>query len=306
MAQLGKAAINAATGRGIKVGTLGAGLGKGLAAYFIGTQILNLITRKQFTWQNEEKGHKLDAWIPDFTGKTPGYFISPFSVAAELTHDVIRYSHWEPDVLSVASKILANKASPLARAGKVLTTGRDWNDQKLVGAWEKAKAAAWALAPAPIPVQPMIKGGPAGQAQRQAFGSAGFKIEPAPTAQDQIFEMVNEWKKNNRDPKLRQQLERFEREQMAPSDYKPLKQALIKEDKESARDEYLKLKEMGKTGPQIRREFQTPKPFTGSAENDLKFYNTLTPQEKEVWKRAKQERRDLLKKFNSFDKTKRP
>lgn len=191
--QLGKVPVDLAQGRTAQIGTLAKGVGNGLLAYFVGTQLLNLATRKHFTWDNPEKDHKLDAWIPDVTGKTPGFFISPFSVAAELTHDFIRYSARKSDAVEVLSTIAGNKLSPFARAASVLFNGEDYSGTKIYGSWNKIKAAAWSLAPTPIPLSGQIKGQSyPGQTQRQLLGSAGLKVELAPKREvPRIVEKLN-------------------------------------------------------------------------------------------------------------------
>lgn len=177
--QLAKTPIDSVRAGQLRTGTLAKGVGQGLAAYFVATQLLNLATRGKPTWENDEKEHKLDAWIPDVTGDTGGYFISPFSVAAEVSHDFIRYSPKE-GVLGAAGKITANKLSPLGRAEEVLRTGEDYSGTKLYGTWARVKEAAWSLAPTPIPLSAPIRGTSyPGQTQRQLLGSAGLKVEPA-------------------------------------------------------------------------------------------------------------------------------
>ena len=175
--------------RRLKLGTLGKGMAQGLAAYFIGTQLLNLATRHKLTFQNDEKGHKFDAWIPDVTGKSPGFWLSPMSVVAEITHDAIHYSRTEPDAIAAAARILENKASPYVRAGKVLLSGETWDKKKLVGAWERARAAAVALAPTPLPFAGFQSATP-GSVQRQLTASAGVKTEPVEKPGTLYFESL--------------------------------------------------------------------------------------------------------------------
>lgn len=286
------------------VRSIGAGLGRGLAAYFVGTQILNLITRGQFTFQNEEKGHKLDAWIPDFTGKTAGFFISPFSVPAEITHDLIRYGETEPDMMAAASRIIGNKISPIMRAEEVLRTGRDWDKTKIVGAWERAKAAAWALAPTPIPASALVQmraGKPTypGQVQRQLTASMGFKTEPAPTAQTQIRNMARDWMKDNEDPVLRARYERELKQEFGQSDYAPMRTALLKNDLKAAKAEFDKLMET-KSAKGIAAAMEPGKPFTHSKELERRFVNTLSLKQLGTYRRAQDERIEMYKRFTEM------
>lgn len=178
-----------------KVGTLGKGMVGGIAAYILGTQILNYATRGHSTFENPEPGRKFDAFIPDIA--TPllnkatggdrtvgeGYWLSPLSVPAEVTHDMIRYSRdlapKEESVAPVAAgaRILANKLSPPARATKTLLSGEEFG-KSLPGSWERVKAAAIDLKPTPIATQGAISESRPGQFQRQIMASAGFKTEP--------------------------------------------------------------------------------------------------------------------------------
>lgn len=163
-----------------KVGTALKGTAVGLAAYFVGVQLLNMYFRHQPTWENKEKDHKLDAWIPDPTGKTPGFFLSPLSVAAEVTHDAMRYSHGK-DFLETSAQIAANKASPLSRSVITGVTGRDYRGQKILDTGfpeNRLKQAGKALLPLPLPVAGLTSDTP-GANIRQAVGSLGLKIEPA-------------------------------------------------------------------------------------------------------------------------------
>jgi hypothetical protein len=75
-----------------KPGNLTAGVGKGLLAYMAATQVINMFTTGHPTWENEDSKHKLDAYIPDWIQGGPGFYMSPLSVVAEMSHDAIRYA----------------------------------------------------------------------------------------------------------------------------------------------------------------------------------------------------------------------
>ncbi len=164
--------------RALKVGTLAKGVGRGLAAYFIGTQLINFFTRHHSTMQNPEPEHKLDAWIPDPTGKTGGFFLSPFSVVAELTHDWFRYSHVKQNQLQVAAQILKNKSSPLERSIQTLLSQSDFAGNKILETKDVNKIALKSVLPTPLPIAGATSDTP-GQGVRQAFSMGGFKVEPS-------------------------------------------------------------------------------------------------------------------------------
>lgn len=220
--------------RKLQVGSLGVGMGRGLVMYLLATQIGNLITtglwkgKPQPTWENEDKGHKLDMWVPDFTGKTRGYYISPLGVVAETTHDLMKSMKSEPDILSAAGKMLSNKASPEWRAGRVLLEGRDWSQNEVAGVWNKAKAAALDLLPVPIPASSIIKGGAPGSTQRLIMQSLGAKAEPAGSARNDVMERARAWGLHSSSQKIQRHFSmRF-----PPSEYAPLKQAITGNDRE--------------------------------------------------------------------------
>lgn len=289
--------------RTLLVGTIGKGMAQGLAASFVAAQIINLITRGKPTWENDEPGHKLNAFIPDATGKGQGFFISPFGVQAELFHDLLRYSQNEGNVLDAAARIASNKSSPFMRATKVMLQGKDWDQQKIVGAWDRIKQSAFALVPTPIPASSLMrKNAPSGSLQKQLTASLGLKTEFAPTPAQQLRVLKMDWMKNSDDPKVQHEYERQQKEELAQSDYRLMRQALRQGDLATAREEYLKLVPLKKnsrmSGPRTIAEAMQPRNITGlSKENELKFVRSLTPQQKRIYEAAKQERMDLYRRF---------
>lgn len=274
----------------ILVGSLGKGLAQGIAAYMIGAQILNLVTRGKFTWQNEEKDHKLDAFIPDFTGKSPGFFLSPLSTQAELTHDLIRYNRTEPSKLAAAVRVMSNKTSPLWRAGKVLLTGEEWNKTQVIDSWDRAKAAGVALVPTPIPLSTLTKPSAApGSLQRQLTASAGFKTEPAASALQQTAQDARDFMRTSSNPRLRDMWERQQKEHFE-SDYRPLRQALQRNDPEAAVSELKKL-EPAHPPAEIARAFRESarRPFTGSTMAERQFLASLDQKGREQYRQARRQ-----------------
>lgn len=310
--QIAKGIGEAPFKRRLVVGSLGSGLAKGLLAYVAGTQLLNLITRKQFTWQNPEKGHKLDAWVPDATGKTKGFFLSPLSVPAELTHDLVRYYEQSsaPNdatrLADAANKIRSNKMSPLWRSGSVLMTGRDYNDQKLPNVWDRVKASAVALAPLPIPLSPLKGSSPPGQTQRQITASLGLKTEPAQTANQQISSLARDWMRDSKDLKVQNKYQEALQSDFGESAYRPLKTALQKEDYDTAATALKDLVEnKGKTLDEVSKtlrdtgaDYITPKPVPGlSRAESSNFLRSLTPDQKKLWDETKKERKELYQRY---------
>ncbi len=188
--QAGKAAVGVAAGKELHVGTVAKTVGTGLAAYVALTQLLNYLSRGHSTLENEEGEHKLDAFIPDPTGESDGFWFSPLSVFGEITHDFIRYSHTEPTAGDVPQRIQENKLGPVGRSLSVLRSGEDPFGTKLPTTWLRVQEAGLALVPLPIGAKPLIQtvgqklgvegveAPKPGALTRQAAGSLGFKIEP--------------------------------------------------------------------------------------------------------------------------------
>ena len=176
--QTAKVPYDAAFERALKVGTMAKGVGRGLFAYLIGTQLINFFTRGHPTTENPEPEHKLDAWIPDPTGKTGGFWLNPFSVPAEITHDWMRYSHVKQNQMQVAAQILKNKSSPLERSIQTLLSQRDFTGAKILETKDVLKESARAILPTPLPLSGVTSEVP-GQGIRQLFSTAGFKVEPS-------------------------------------------------------------------------------------------------------------------------------
>lgn len=178
-AQMAKATV---PGKGfLKPGTLAKSTGNLLLAYVAGTQILNYLTTGHSTLENPDDAHKLDAYVPPIKKDGQGFYISPLSVTAELTHDMIRYMHAGKTAPQSAGQIVENKLSPLSHATEAMVWGKDWSGQELDGTWDRVKAAAWTLAPTPLPLRQAMRGvseKDIAPIERQAFAMAGLKAEP--------------------------------------------------------------------------------------------------------------------------------
>ena len=73
--QAAKVPVDAARGKGFRVGVVAQAMGGMILASLIGNQMLNLFTRGHSTFENPEDGHKLDAWIPGGPNNR-GFFFS--------------------------------------------------------------------------------------------------------------------------------------------------------------------------------------------------------------------------------------
>jgi len=160
------------TGQG---GTAARMVATSFVAMFAVNQAINMMTRGKPTWENEEKGRKLDAYIPSWTKDAKGLWLSPWS-EMEVSHDAAGYLKKGNTPMQTVQRIVTNKLSPVGRAEEVLRTGRDFTGAPLSDS-ERWDLAGMSLLPVPIPAQSVISEVP-GQVQRQAMNTLGFKGEP--------------------------------------------------------------------------------------------------------------------------------
>lgn len=272
------------------LGSLAKGTGSLLFAMFVGTQLVNYMSRGQPTWDNEEPGHKLDAWIPNIGSKGNGFWVSPFSLPMELTHDAIRYTMNGKSPMDTASQIIGNKLSPTARAVQVGYSGRDYTGQKLPDG-QRAKTALSNLLPVPLPLQPWIKKSNPGQVQRQITASLGIKSEPA-QGPGQIIANLR-----------RQFLYKLGKAPQADypvSEYDDLRTALLNGDEKTAQAAYDKLyaeklqQHQNDANPEREAQMDFQKYFEkfakahggASKEDEAAFVDTLTPHQKDLYRKV--------------------
>ncbi len=183
--QAAQAPFESIRDRQVKVGTIAKGLGTGLFAFFVATQLVNKYTTGHFTFDNKDEEHKLDAFIPDPTGKSAGWWVSPFSVVAHNTHDIMKYAEKGKNPIQIGGQVLQNKLSPLARAGKTLAFQTDWSGTKLLGADRVAKETAKSLLPLPLPLSSALSERK-GDVGRQILSLGGIKADVAKDNEKQI------------------------------------------------------------------------------------------------------------------------
>ena len=293
--QTAKIPWDAATKRIFVVGSLAKGVGIGILASEVIAQILNLYFRGQFTFQNPEKGHQLDAWIPSVDPAGHGFWLSPFSVFAELTHDAIRYTEGGETGVESAAHIGSNKLSPLAHSGWTFLSGRTWDNRQLDSTWDRAKEAAMELAPVPIPLSSLTRANsPPGALQRQLTASAGIKTEPAQSARSQLYTMAHKFVRSKG----------LKQPDLPPSEYRDLDNALRKDDQEQAAKEFEKLKET-KSAETIFERYKElgSRNFTGKSEEiEKEFFKKLGPEERPLIQEATQEILELQRRFLALPK----
>ncbi len=190
------------------LGNLGSGMAKGLAAFFVLTQALNLLTRRKPTWENEEPDHKWDAWIGGEGGE--GFWISPLSVFAELSHDILRLAETKPKVWDAIDQVGRNKLGPWGRMAAVFARGKTSSGEQITSTAGIFKEAAEAAIPVPItlskPAQALghavapgiFPGVPEGAVARQLVASlAGIKGQASEPKARQIQRLADRWVQSN-------------------------------------------------------------------------------------------------------------
>lgn len=290
------------------MGTTGYGIGRGMASMLVLTQLINMITRRQPTWKNEEEGHKWDAWIPDVSGKSEGFWFSPLAVFNELMHDVVRLGHTKPGLLDAVGQIGQNKLHPFVPVPFILATGwTPWGERRTT-AWSRAKAAAMQVAPVPITVSKslqavghavapgMVSAPPAGAIQRQIIGSAGIKIEPADRPDIRMIRLAQEFAEKH--GKSRSGWADIPTDEAS---YAKLRTALRNEDWKSAAQIFRGLQETRPNDSTILEGMKnwSERPFTGNHNLEQEFILSIAddPRKLEAYRRAQLARWQEYQKF---------
>lgn len=287
------------------MGTLGRGIGRGLGFMFLLTQAVNLISRRQPTWMNEEKEHKMDAFIPAFGGDEGGFWLSPFGLFNEITHDVYRLVQDKPKAMDAIDQIAGNKESPLVRAALVAYTGRSPTGTYLTTSGGQLATAAEQLAPVPITfgryaraaghalAPGLIDPNLPGQVQRQMYGTFGIKVEPSKSALQEVQKLARDFAIE----KGRKESVHFE-ETDEPS-YSRLRQAVRNNDPNGTFKMLDRLRAQGKTDDMILKAMKlwSQRNFTWSNEAEDEFRYSLTEEQRDKMSQAEYQR---LAEYNRF------
>jgi hypothetical protein len=206
------------------------------------------------------------------------------------------------------------RLNPLVGHGAVqYLSGVDWRGQKKT-ALETTKELA--QQPIPITLRPLLGVGNTPLSMwEQLLGAVGLKIGRY-SAQTDVRNMVDKFKRDSGNAKLIAEAERQAKEVHADSDYKPLREALVKGDQKEAVNAYQKLLET-KTPLMIEKAmrpfttFRVPgtdyfgshnKAFTGSVKVERAFVKSLSPEDKKTYDEAVGERRAIYNKFREMRK----
>ena len=282
------------------MGTLGRGVAMGLGAWFAAAQVINLISKGHPTWQNEEEGHALDAWIPTPFGKEgSGVWISTLGVFAELSHDLIRLLETKPKAWDAVTQVSANSMGPIGRLSRILATGKSPTGQEYSTTGGVLWGATKELLPVPIslgtPLKALGVGAPLRPGEGLQRGIAtltGTKSSLATRPTQDIQRKAEKW--------LRSEGLKFEPMTFSPTDqasYAKLRGAVRNDDTKGARKVLEELRQH-KTDAQILHALKvfSRHPFTGTLKNERQFLYSLDNKDLDLYQRATQER------FETFEK----
>lgn len=292
------------------MGMLGEGMARGLASYIIGTQLINLATRQKFTWQNEEAGHKLDAYLK-LPWMKEGVWLSPLSVFAEVTHDLVRMLGTKDKAWDAIHQMGENRLSPVGKMALILASGVSPQNQYysttpgvLWGALSQvvpgaganpislavpAREIGHALAPNLIsPNQP-------GALFRQMLAAgSGTKTELPKTATQQMYQLTREFMQ-------REGLQKdtgWKEVQTDDPSYSKLRTALRLDDPKQAKRLLNDLRK-NRSDADIEKAMAiwSKRPWTGSIQNDNLLRFSMSEKDANLMSQADEERMELLEKF---------
>lgn len=308
--QAAMSANDAAHGR-LRMGMLAKGIGTAMLGTFIANQLINYATRGKPTWENEEEdpGAKISAWIPDYIGGGPGFFLNPMAVPAEITHLLMKATEKTGDFTKAARQFFSGRLNTISRPAWIFATREDTLGRKLRTGGEVLGAMGKAALPSPISGSAWYRAGKQGvtgeheeafpgQFEKQALQTFGIKTDNAPSAEQRINGLVKTWKHSQ--PNYRPEPE------FNGSDYYELRKALTLG---NMRDSLAALEDLRdkKTDTAIQKYFRefVRHPFTGSHAKEAQFLETLNPEQKRVYDKARAEREGLRDYFDAIEERSR-
>jgi hypothetical protein len=300
LGQTGQALLDAATGKRLFAGVLARSVGGLLVGQFIMNQMINYATRGTPTWENPEEGvgAKISAWIPDVIGGGPGFFLNPMSLAMETTHIMMKGYERTGDALQTALDYFRSRSSvPMRPVWDAVTNKNVLGTYYAPG--QKWKGMLEDMVPIPIPAgavysaaKQIATGEPseqfAGQYQKQLFSTGGIKLDQAPSDESRMYTLMNHFKLDNK-------IE--DRSAGYNSPYSELNHALMIGNQTTARDAMTKLMET-RSPDQIEKYYKNTYPSMRMLEskNQMRdFLETLTEEQRSVYDRAKEKRKDTAR-----------
>ncbi len=279
------------------MGTLGRGVAAGLGAWFATAQAINLVSKGHFTWQNDEEGHSLDAWIPTPKG---GIWISTLGVFAELTHDLIRLAETKPKAWDAITQIGENSMGPIGRLAHIGFSGRSPQGQQYTTTAGVVGGMAGELLPTPISLATPLRAAGLGQPlrpgevlQRGLATLTGTKSTLSTRPTQDIQRKAEKW--------LRSEGLKYEPMVFTPTDeasYAKLRGAVRNDDTAGAKKVLDELRKH-KTDAEILHALKlfSRHPFTGTFKNERAFLYSMDDKTLELYHAAQ------LEKFETYSKS---
>lgn len=299
--QIGASVVDLARGKGLRAGNATRAMAAGFVGLLAANQVANYLSRGQSTFQNEEDGHKLDAWVP---GGKRGFWFNPFEIAGEYAHAAMKYAAQHENPVDIATHIASNKLSPLGRGVKEAATGRDSSGRHFLNDTDRFRGAAVDALPSPMPLGGFFEKDPRsptgyritrapGAFQKQLMQSAGAKVTAAQSPRTQMFAIAHDFRPDG------QYVD-------SAGEYTELRRALDNDQPDAAQSEVQWLLGRGKTLKQIGEALGikaggiSKEQFTGGAEREQSMLATLTPEQRKVYDQAQRDHVENAKKFRAL------
>ncbi len=295
--QIGQGVANIAQGKKAAMGLLGREMLTTGVSLFAASQLINLATRGHPTWENPEEGwgSKISAWIPDKLGGSSGFFLNPMGLTAETAHLLLNSFQRSNNTFDPPIDYLRSRASAVTRPLWTFLTGKNALGQPLKPSerWEKSAEDA---IPAPISggsavrvAKGIVSGGKTekfpGEFQKQAMQTVGLRTDKAPSPEQRMYGLAKEFNRAHG------------KEDHAPgevSDFQELTESLRRgneKDVGSAIDTLLE-KRSAEDLEKYYRQWKD-RSFTGSHKNEAAFIQTLNPEQRTQYIKARQERKRI-------------
>ena len=280
--QIGKAAVDVVRGKPFYTGILARSVGTLMVSQFVANQMINMVTRGHPTWENKEEGFgaKISAWIPDLMGKSDGFFLHPASLAAEISHLIIKGYERTDSLWQSFADYFRSRASILTRPAITFMSRRDFLGRP-IRPEDLGGTTLRSAVPLPIPA-PVVwhavfgKQQYPGEFQSRAMQSFGVKVERVPSGEQRVRKLAQEWLKTKG---VKESGEFYEGPYQQFTDFmtpQGLQDLLKVKDRQAISDYY--------------RE-RINRPVTGSAEREREFKKTLNAEQMQQYEAAKEHRR---------------
>jgi hypothetical protein len=249
----------------------------------------------------------MDAWIP--IGEGSGIWLSPLSVFAEKSHDIVRMHEADKKVMEIAQQMGENAMGPLGKMATVLATGKSPSGQVYSTTVGRLKGAAAQVTPtvgvSPIAISPfaraaghavapnLVSPNPPGRFMRQFIASAaGTKTEVSATESQRMYQKAREFMDKHG---LKPETGWLQVQTDEPS-YSKLRSAIRNGDNKEAKTQFEAMVESHGGGDKGKRAVLTAmkananRPFTGSQKAERLFRQSLSDKEQDKYQKAVQQK----------------